>query len=224
VPADSVERLRRHSENPVILFSHSHSFWLPGHPVQHVLVAMYCIHKTASLLSSALTYLLLLCLTGWTLYFTFHLTQQKLTHTNLDNLPFFIRNKHYMSTMFLLKVFGTVTIVLCLPAGLLASTKDLSKEYGDKCDRAWGDVLLGGSGPTFFCLRLLRLIRLCRHLRAGLRDCVLLVRLVATYRGRRLQDQSRAQVHQLDRHRRRAAVVHFQQHLQNGRVIVLSWC
>ena len=46
--------------------------------------------------------------------------------------------------MFLLKVFGTVTVILCFPAGLLASTKDLSNEYGDKCDRAWGDVVLGG--------------------------------------------------------------------------------
>jgi hypothetical protein len=107
---------------------------------------MYPQNCVLAQLNSALTSLFLSCLTGWTLYFTFHLTQQKLTHTtSLENLPFFIRNKHYMSTMFLLKVFGTVTVILCFPAGLLASSKDLSNEYGDKCDRAWGDVLLGGS-------------------------------------------------------------------------------
>jgi len=80
----------------------------------------------------------------WTLYFKFHLTQQKLLQGKVDmqNLPFFIRNKHYISTLFLLKVAGTSLIILCLPPGILTSVFDLSSEFGDGCDRKWGDLLL----------------------------------------------------------------------------------
>jgi hypothetical protein len=88
----------------------------------------------------------------WTLYFKFHLTQQKLLHPGkqgLDNLPFFIRNKHYISTLFLLKVTGTITIFLCLPAGILTATSDFTTKFGDNCDRKWGDFLLGVYVATY---------------------------------------------------------------------------
>jgi hypothetical protein len=81
----------------------------------------------------------------WTLYFKFHLTQQKLQQgkQGLENLPFFIRNKHYISPLFLLKFTGTLTILLCLPAGILTATNDFTNKFGDNCDRKWGDLLLG---------------------------------------------------------------------------------
>lgn len=92
----------------------------------------------------------------WTLYFTFHLTQQKLlqskaalqaasTDASSSKLPFFIRNRRYVSSLFLFKVTGMIMVILLLPIGLLSATpdgKEIAAEVGDNCDRKWGDTLL----------------------------------------------------------------------------------
>lgn len=90
---------------------------------------------------------------GWTLYFTFHLTQQKLMQLDEADAPYFIRHRHYVSTSFLMKVMITITILLLLPAAILTATHPtLLTQYGDGCNKVWGDTLLAIYVAIYVCI------------------------------------------------------------------------
>lgn len=55
----------------------------------------------------------------WSLYFTFHLTQEKLETKSWEKLPWYTRNRHYTSGPFLVRLFGTLFVLLLLPCGIL---------------------------------------------------------------------------------------------------------
>jgi len=79
----------------------------------------------------------------WQLYFTFQLTQER-----LDGVPKsqskFVKRRHWIHGAVGFKFFGTMTVILVLPCGILTSTnEDLPRLYGDQCTRSWGEYLLG---------------------------------------------------------------------------------
>jgi len=79
----------------------------------------------------------------WSLYFTYNLTQQKLENKSLDSLPFFIRNRKYISAQFLGTLSVCLLVVLMIPALVLSVTDStIGHLYGDNCDREWADYVL----------------------------------------------------------------------------------
>jgi len=90
----------------------------------------------------------------WTLYYTFHLTQERVLAakdaTRTKRPSFFMRNKHLIGALFLFKLFGIVTVVLVAPCGILTATNpELAHQKGEPhidgdngCRRMWGDTLL----------------------------------------------------------------------------------
>jgi len=81
----------------------------------------------------------------WTLFFTFHLTQQKLKDQSMRDLPFFIRNRHYISTPFLAKIFLILLLLSCIPPLILQATTTIQEQSDtDTCDLSWGRYPLIG--------------------------------------------------------------------------------
>lgn len=87
----------------------------------------------------------------WVLYFTFNLTQHRILNKTMEELPYFLRNRRWITGPFLVKLLGTLLVVLLLPTALLTSSHDdiiyepgtglLST--GDKaCNWHWGKQLL----------------------------------------------------------------------------------
>lgn len=92
----------------------------------------------------------------WSLYFTFHLTRCRIEMKSLETMPFFIRNRHYISAPFLIRVLGTVSIIFLFPCAILTAKNFRGLNgYGDKtCDKAWGDGLQAAYAAayvTIFC-------------------------------------------------------------------------
>mmetsp|Transcript_35082 Transcript_35082/g.68882 ORF Transcript_35082/g.68882 Transcript_35082/m.68882 type:complete len:460 (+) Transcript_35082:48-1427(+) len=88
----------------------------------------------------------------WVLYFTFNLTQQRILNKSVDKLPFFIRNRHYSSSPFLLKFLGSCTVALLLPCAILTSEyPSIRQAMGDRmCTWHDGKLLLALYGLLYF--------------------------------------------------------------------------
>jgi hypothetical protein len=95
----------------------------------------------------------------WTLYFTYNLTQEKLagaasrasvsSPASLSDSSvhsrksFFLSNQHLIKSDFLAKFFGSILVLLLLPAGLFtASHEEINSQSGDGCSFSWAAYLL----------------------------------------------------------------------------------
>jgi len=79
----------------------------------------------------------------WVLFFTFQLTQERLEKKKKSE-SFYITNRYLVSPPFLFKVFGSLSVILILPCGILtAFDPSLPTIRGDHCVHGWGaDVII----------------------------------------------------------------------------------
>lgn len=78
----------------------------------------------------------------WTLYFRFHLTQEKLDQSKPSE-QWFIHRQHWITGRYLGPISILVTVILCLPClAMTLINEELVHQSGDSCDKAWADAVL----------------------------------------------------------------------------------
>jgi len=79
---------------------------------------------------------------SWTLYFIFGLTQERIQNVKKAD-SFFLKHRWLLNNDFLVQFFGTLTVVLALPCGLITATdRSLVSARGINCSRGLGDSFL----------------------------------------------------------------------------------
>jgi len=78
----------------------------------------------------------------WVLYFIFGVTQERLLGIKKGD-SFFLKNRYAINNEFLVQAFGTLTVVLAWPCGVItAADRNLAGLRGNNCNRGTGDAVL----------------------------------------------------------------------------------
>lgn len=84
---------------------------------------------------------------GWLLYFVYNLAIARLNMKKLQDIPFFVRNRHYASGPFLIRFFGAICVILMMPCAVLTAGPHgqgiiSGKGDGPGCPTEWGPLAM----------------------------------------------------------------------------------